>query len=72
MSALPYILSFIGTIGSGQLADWLRYKKILTTGEARKVFGTAGKFRLAVSFGSIHDYALFNNYLPKVKLNIIV
>lgn len=42
VSALPYILSFIGTIGSGQLADWLRNKRILTTGEARKVFGTAG------------------------------
>lgn len=42
VSALPYILSFIGTVGGGQLADWLRYNRILTTGEARKVFCSAG------------------------------
>ena len=49
VSALPYILSYIGTVGSGQVADWLRFNKILTTGEVRKVFGTAGEFNMAVN-----------------------
>ncbi|KAL9958324.1 hypothetical protein ACROYT_G035326 [Oculina patagonica] len=42
VSAIPFIVSYIVGIGGGQLADWLRYNNILTTGEVRKVSGTAG------------------------------
>ncbi|KAJ7383069.1 hypothetical protein OS493_030956 [Desmophyllum pertusum] len=38
----PFVLSYIVGVSSGQVADWLRYKNILTTGEVRKVFGTVG------------------------------
>ena len=52
MSAIPFVVAYIIGVGGGQLADWLRYSKILTTGEVRKVFGTAGEFEV---FTNIHQ-----------------
>lgn len=43
LSAVPFILCYIfGVIGSF-MADWLRYRRILSTVEVRKVFSTAGE-----------------------------
>ena len=44
VSAIPFLLSYFVLVGGGQVADWLRYNKILTTGEVRKVFGTGGVY----------------------------
>ena len=44
ISAIPFLLSYIIGVSSGQVADWLRYSKILTTGQVRKVFGTGGVY----------------------------
>ena len=44
VSAIPFLLCYIIGVGSGQVADSLRYSKVLTTGEVRKVFGTGGEF----------------------------
>ena len=44
VSAIPFLLAFFVSVGGGQVADWLRYSKILTTGEVRKVFGTGGVY----------------------------
>ena len=44
MSGLPYLLHTIVGVGGGQLADWLRSRGILTTGQTRKVSLTAGNF----------------------------
>ena len=49
MSGLPYLLHTIVGVGGGQLADWLRSRGILTTGQTRKVSLTAGNF---LSLGS--------------------
>ena len=45
LSAIPFLLSYIIGVGGGQVADRLRYSHILTTGEVRKVFATAGEFK---------------------------
>ena len=45
VSAIPFLLLYIIGVGGGQVADKLRYSKILTTGEVRKVFATGGEFR---------------------------
>ncbi|CAH3152138.1 unnamed protein product [Pocillopora meandrina] len=42
VSGLPYLLHTIVGVGGGQLADWLRSRGILTTGQTRKVSLTAG------------------------------
>jgi len=42
VSAIPFLLSYIISVGGGQVADKLRYSHILTTGEVRKVFATGG------------------------------
>jgi len=41
-SAIPFLCMYITGVSAGQLADWLRYNKILSTGEVRKVFATGG------------------------------
>ena len=45
LSAIPFLLMYIITVGGGQVADKLRYSNILTTGEVRKVFATGGEFK---------------------------
>jgi len=45
VSAIPFLLSYIISVGGGQVADKLRYSHILTTGEVRKVFATGGEFK---------------------------
>jgi len=42
LSAVPFILCYIFGVGGSFVADWLRYHRILPTGEVRKVFSTAG------------------------------
>jgi len=42
LSAIPFLCMYITGVSAGQLADWLRFNKILPTGEVRKVFATAG------------------------------
>ena len=44
ISAIPFLCMYIIGIGGGQLADWLRFNKILSTGEVRKVFATGGEY----------------------------
>ena len=44
VSAIPFLLCYIVGVGGGQVADSLRYSKVLTTGEVRKVFATGGEF----------------------------
>ena len=43
LSAVPFILCYIVGVGGSFVADWLRYRRILPTGEVRKVFSTAGE-----------------------------
>lgn len=43
LSAVPFILCYIFGVGGSFVADWLRYRRILPTGEVRKVFSTAGE-----------------------------
>ena len=45
VSAIPFLLSYIIGVGGGQVADKLRSRNILTTGEVRKVFASGGEFK---------------------------
>ena len=42
LSALPYLVMWILINIGGQLADFLRYRKILSTTAVRKLFNTTG------------------------------
>lgn len=43
LSAVPFILCYIFGVSGSFVADWLRCRRILPTGEVRKVFSTAGE-----------------------------
>ena len=43
VSALPYLVMAITIQASGQLADWVRRKRILSTTSVRKLFNSFGK-----------------------------
>ncbi|XP_068737249.1 sialin-like [Montipora capricornis] len=42
LSAIPFLCMYVFGIGAGYVADWLRFSKILTTGETRKIMATGG------------------------------
>lgn len=69
LSAVPFILCYIfGVIGSF-MADWLRYRRILSTVEVRKVFSTAGESE--ESFLST-DYSAYLVINSKFKAHLVM
>lgn len=57
LSSIPFILSFTFAVSGSLAADWLCYRKIITTGEVREVFSTAGEIRESL------PYTFFSSFL---------
>ena len=45
LCVVPFISCYIFGVSGSFVADWLRYRRILPTGEVRKVFGAAGELQ---------------------------
>ena len=73
VSAIPFLCMYIIGIAGGQLADWLRFNHILSTGEVRKVFATGGEcIRCATSRQKLEksEVVLKTQVLKHQNLNI--
>ena len=68
LSALPYLVSFIVALLAGQVADFLRYRGMLSTGNVRKLMTGTGNIPL--HFACISVTANIVNILEKFQLSL--
>lgn len=74
VSSLPFIGRFIGSVGSGMLADNLMTRELLSVTAARKIFHVSGPFLTIVFISSLpssHKNS-FASYRKNIYLDVKV
>lgn len=69
LSAVPFILCYIFGVGGSFVTDWLRYHRILPTGEVRKVFSTAGELGESLPSTDSRTFLVINS---KLKVHLVM